>query len=134
MYIPSNIHGGDAAKTARLDYASDNGDETIDDQSRLASIFISHPRSEETTKETSSLEGRRDVGRQVGVLLLSLRFAWESVFTMGQVSSSGVMAGCRYTYAMKAGNVNTPPIVPISNPNSIPPKHAEHAIMKARHP
>lgn len=97
MYIPSNIHRGDAAKTARLDYTSDNGDETIDDQSRLAPIFISHPRSEETTKETSSLEGRRNVGRQVGVFLLSLRFAWESVFAMGQVSSSGVMqdAGIR---------------------------------------
>ena len=134
MYIPSNIHGGDAAKTARLDYASDNGDDTIDDQSHLSSIFISHPRSEETTKETSSLKGRSDVGRQVSVLLLSRRIAWESVFTtkIGQFIWSHV--GGRYTYAMKAGNVNTPPIVPISNPKSIPPKHAEHAIMNARHP
>lgn len=37
-------------------------------------------------------------------------------------------------YAMKAGNVKTPPIVPMSMPKSIPPKQADSARTKALHP
>ena len=128
----TNVHGLDVTRGDSLDDAADNGDKPSHLQGDLTSPLVGEPGVDEATDEATGLESRGDVGVQVG--LCCLGETGEFVLAASKVSHVLLVSWLWATYAWNSGNSRTPPMVPISNPNNMPPKQADPAMANARHP
>lgn len=64
---PADVHGGEVTRSSSLKNNADDGDTTSGpDENGSASEPIGSLSGEEGTDETSGLQGRNDVGREVG--------------------------------------------------------------------
>lgn len=59
-------HDGEDTRSSGLEDATDDDDSSSHEKSNTATPLVSHPRSGKSTNEATALQGRDDVGLQVG--------------------------------------------------------------------
>lgn len=100
----------------------DDSDERSADQRNSSTPSLGDGRGNESPEEAPCLEGGDDIGRQIG--LADSVEVLQTVLASKEETISARLRIVKRTYTLNGGIVRTPPMIPESIPNNIPPKQA----------
>lgn len=102
---------------------AENSNERGTNEQKSSTPSVGDGGGNQSPEEASCLEGGNDIGRQIG--LAHLIEVLETVFSLKpktELAPDWTLR--REPYAWNGGMVRTPPMIPESMPNNIPPKQA----------